>query len=165
MVSAPSIAVLAPPSYAQRWGIPRILFWSTNLLAWADSPISYAFRIMALSVGVPGENILLFTWHHVHHIGVPKQWNGGYVAVPNQSCCVVELFSYVSLQNKRFWSSKCTKVCLIAKQLQQQQQQMEEGGGEGRRENFSPLPSLFIPLCCSCPNFLNKLAGPAVFPM
>ena len=42
---------------------------------------------------------------------------------------------------------------------------MEEGGGEGRRENFSPLPSLFIPLFCSRPNFLNKLAAPAVFPM
>ena len=70
---------------------------------------------MALSAGVPGENILLFTWHHVHHIGVPNQWDGSYVAVPKQSCCVVELFSYVSLRNKHFWSSECTKVCLIAK--------------------------------------------------
>ena len=28
----------------------------------------------------------VFTRRHGFHIGVPKQWNGGHVAVPNQSC-------------------------------------------------------------------------------
>ena len=100
------------------------------------SPISYPFRIMALSAGVPGENILLFTWHHVHHIGVPKQWDGSYVAVPKQSCCVVELFSYVSLRNKRFRSRKCTKVCLIAKTATTKWKK-----GEGREEERTSLLS------------------------
>ena len=27
----------------------------------------------------------VFTWRHGVHIGVPKQWNGGHVAIPNQS--------------------------------------------------------------------------------
>ena len=28
----------------------------------------------------------VFTWRHGFHIGIPKQWNGGHVGVPNQSC-------------------------------------------------------------------------------
>ena len=30
--------------------------------------------------------ISVFTWRHGVHICVPKQWNGGHVGVPNQSC-------------------------------------------------------------------------------
>ena len=29
---------------------------------------------------------LIFTWPYGSCIGVPKQWNGGHVDVPNQSC-------------------------------------------------------------------------------
>ena len=29
---------------------------------------------------------MFFTWRHLHHIGVPKQSNGGHVGVPNHSC-------------------------------------------------------------------------------
>ena len=34
----------------------------------------------------------VFTWRHCDHLGVPKQWNGGLVGVPNQSCGSLTLF-------------------------------------------------------------------------
>ena len=34
----------------------------------------------------------VFTWRHVRHIGVPKQWHGGHVGVPNKSCGSWTLF-------------------------------------------------------------------------
>jgi len=33
-----------------------------------------------------------FTWRHSGHIGVPKQWNGSHVSVPNKSCGSRTLF-------------------------------------------------------------------------
>ena len=52
------------------------------------------------------KSIKLFTWRYGSHIGVAKQWNGGHVGVPNQSCGSWTLF----LWNTFF----CTNTFLCA---------------------------------------------------
>ena len=56
-------------------------------------------------------SLAIFFLHHGHsapkrhggHIGVPKQWIGGYVGVPNKSSFLMQTPSFVPINLHRYW--------------------------------------------------------------
>ena len=59
---------------------------------WYFSLTLYANRSRRSRLPYKEKDMSVFTWRHGGHIGVPKQWNGGHDAVPNQSCGSWTLF-------------------------------------------------------------------------
>ena len=46
-----------------------------------------------------------FMWRHGGHVGVPQQWNGGLVDVPNLSSIIMQTaFSFVLVEKQGCWS-------------------------------------------------------------